>query len=265
MTTGIYKIENLINGHVYIGQAVDITRRWTTEKRDAFCETSPSYEYPISRAFRKYGLDNFSFEILEECLIADLNNRERYWIKYYNSFFDGYNQTLGGDAGHSEIKDKKHIIGIIQDLMTTNLYHREIAEKWNVSIEMVQGINTGRYWRQDDVQYPLQTQHKKHSNHYTAENKLNAKEENKVCIDCGAQISYKAIRCKKCADIAAHKVKHPSAEALYQQLINNNGNFCKTAQYYGVSDNALRKWCKNYGLPSKSTEFKTIIRQSNNK
>jgi hypothetical protein len=46
---------------------------------------------------RKYGINNFSFEILELCPRIKLNERERYWVKFYDSYYNGYNQTEGGD------------------------------------------------------------------------------------------------------------------------------------------------------------------------
>ena len=54
----------------------------------------------IYQAIRKYGLENFSFEILELCSEKDLNKKEQYWIQYYNSFNNGYNATEGGDNSH---------------------------------------------------------------------------------------------------------------------------------------------------------------------
>ena len=50
---GIYKIQNLINQKCYIGQSIDIERRWRDEKRTAFDITTKNYNYPISKAFRK--------------------------------------------------------------------------------------------------------------------------------------------------------------------------------------------------------------------
>lgn len=95
---GIYKITNLINGQSYIGQSVDIEKRWLREQQAAFDVNNSSYNYPISCAFRKYGFNNFQFEVLEECLRSQLNEREKYWIAQYNTFYNGYNQTLGGDS-----------------------------------------------------------------------------------------------------------------------------------------------------------------------
>ena len=66
-------------------------KRWDVEIRDAFDKTNKVYQYPLSRAFRKYGINNFSFEIVEECSKEELNKKEKYWINYYNSFFNGYN------------------------------------------------------------------------------------------------------------------------------------------------------------------------------
>lgn len=48
----------------------------------------------------KYGINNFTIEQVEECLPEELNEREEYWIEYYNSFKNGYNATIGGDGKH---------------------------------------------------------------------------------------------------------------------------------------------------------------------
>ena len=151
---GIYKITNLINNNSYIGQSVDIIKRWRSHFEKALVSTTNVYNYPLSRAIRKYGKDNFSCEVLEECLIPELDTKEKHWIAYFDTFRNGYNQGLGGNRG-SVAKDKTKILGIITDLETTDLYHHEIAKKWSISTEMVQGINTGRYWRQDR-EYPIQ-------------------------------------------------------------------------------------------------------------
>lgn len=93
---GIYKITNKINGHAYIGQSVQIEKRWAAHKEKI--NSDKEKDYPLYRAFKKYGLDNFSFEIIEECQESDLNDREIYWIDYYDTFKNGYNQTVGGSG-----------------------------------------------------------------------------------------------------------------------------------------------------------------------
>lgn len=91
---GIYKITNNINGKSYIGQSINILQRWKAHKNKFKTE-----EYPLYRAMRKYGIENFSFEIIEECSEKDLNEREIYWIKFFQSFGEkGYNLTRGGEG-----------------------------------------------------------------------------------------------------------------------------------------------------------------------
>ena len=98
--TGIYKITNLVNGKMYIGQSIDIYKRWKEHNNIAFRTTSKSYNYPLYKAIRKYGIDNFKFEIIEECSIEKLNDKEIYYINKYNTcIFNknsfGYNMIFG--------------------------------------------------------------------------------------------------------------------------------------------------------------------------
>lgn len=62
-------------------------------------ENLPMYNYPIHRAFRKYGKENFKFEIIEET--DELDAREKYWIEFFNSIEEGYNIVNGGGKGPS--------------------------------------------------------------------------------------------------------------------------------------------------------------------
>lgn len=97
---GIYKITNIINNKVYIGKSTNIERRWKEHIRhskDEFTKEKP----PIHKAINKYGLESFIFEIVEECEVDFLNEREMFYIKFYNSRNKkkGYNITEGGDGG----------------------------------------------------------------------------------------------------------------------------------------------------------------------
>ena len=92
---GIYKITNQLNGKVYIGQSVNIEQRWKRHKQEV---KNGNKTYKLYNAIRKYGIENFSFEVLEECLRDELNEKEIYYIKKYNSYCNGYNSTLGGQG-----------------------------------------------------------------------------------------------------------------------------------------------------------------------
>lgn len=101
MSIGIYKIENLINHKVYIGQSVEIEKRWQKH-------LSAKDDFVIHRALHKYGKENFSFQIIEECNLLDLDKKEKYWITYYNSLVpNGYNMIQGGSNGAGFAKGKK--------------------------------------------------------------------------------------------------------------------------------------------------------------
>lgn len=241
--TGIYKIQNLINGKCYVGQSKDIKRRWKDHCCSANNPADHCYNNPLYKAIRKYGIENFSFDVIEECLISELNDKERFYIQKYNSFFNGYNLTLGGDASAIGI-NKEKIIGIIKDLETTEMYHSEIANKWNISQEMVQGINTGRYWKQDR-DYPIQK--------ISLERKNKQKEQH-YCCDCGKPIYYQSIRCEKCYQIYSRKAERPDRDTL-KELIRTK-SFLEIGRMFNVSDNAIRKWCDAEKLPRKKTEIK---------
>lgn len=97
--SGIYKIENLTNHKVYVGQSKDIIYRLKTGHLNLNRECNPY----LKRAFVKYGFDNFSFEVIKETY--DLNYWEKFLIQLYhsNDFQYGYNILPGGEGGDSEI------------------------------------------------------------------------------------------------------------------------------------------------------------------
>ena len=92
--TGIYKITCLLDNKIYIGQARDISDRWKTHIKCGLGIDTPSNK--LYTAMLKEGVENFSFEVIEECSINDLNKKEKYWIDYYQSNIYGYNMTAGG-------------------------------------------------------------------------------------------------------------------------------------------------------------------------
>jgi group I intron endonuclease len=250
---GIYKITNLINQHCYVGQSRQIERRWYNHKIAAFNENDKAYEYPLYRAIRKYGLENFSFEMLEECQIDELNEKEIFWI---NTLNPEYNQTDGGDCLVTKAKLTFEQVKEIQRLMIEdvngNLSHIELAKKYNVSKDAIRDINVGRTWFRDDLTYPL---------HYS---KFDASKPNKVkfyCIDCNKEISKGATRCLECEKKhrkivgAINRAEKISREEL-KQLIRTTP-FTTIATQYGVTDNAVRKWCDKYNLPRRVKDIKS--------
>ena len=143
----IYKISNLVNSKVYIGLTINpIEYRFYQHKYLA----EKGVERTLYYAMRKYGIDKFYITLIEECDNSILKEREQYWIAYYDSYNNGYNMTIGGDANDIYI-DEEEIIKlwksgysvsniarqtnhdrdcIIRHLKTLNLYDKkEVLER----------------------------------------------------------------------------------------------------------------------------------------
>lgn len=105
---GIYKITNVVTNKVYVGQSIDIDRRWAQHQHCAFWagKANKLYYCDLYKAMREFGLSNFKHEVIEECAIECLDEREEYWIQYYNSFENGYNMTRGGENHRGESHGK---------------------------------------------------------------------------------------------------------------------------------------------------------------
>lgn len=98
----IYKATNTVNGKMYIGQTSrTINVRWKEHLRDTF-SLHGKFISPFHLAIQKYGEDAFVVEPIEECDSVDLDERERYWIEYYDTHRNGYNADFGGrsNKGH---------------------------------------------------------------------------------------------------------------------------------------------------------------------
>lgn len=106
----IYKITNKINNKVYIGQTSrkNVNERYLEHIRES--RKDKNKNRPLYNAFRKYGIDNFKMEVLEEIDNELLSEKEKYYINLYNSFEDGYNATIGGDGKRNIKYTEKEII-----------------------------------------------------------------------------------------------------------------------------------------------------------
>lgn len=125
----IYKITNKINDKIYIGQTSG-----TIEKRfkEHIKQSRYNDTFHLYRAMRKYGIENFEVEEIEECEDITLSQREKYYIEYFDSYKNGYNMTIGGDGvikyDYKEIADKYLELGC----------EKYVAEYFNCSPSVVQ-------------------------------------------------------------------------------------------------------------------------------
>lgn len=122
----IYKITNTLNDKVYIGQTIKtVQKRFTQHKNNSNKEYFS--QIVLYKAFNKYGIENFICEEIEEVPNDKLDEREKYWIEYYDSYFNGYNSTLGGRATQLYNWDTDDIIEKYMILKSARAVAKEIG------------------------------------------------------------------------------------------------------------------------------------------
>lgn len=94
IVTGVYKITNQETGECYIGQAVDVAKRWKDHAKCGLGIDTPANN-KLYKAIQEYGIWNFSWELLEECSKEQLNEKENFYIELYDSCAYGYNSNIG--------------------------------------------------------------------------------------------------------------------------------------------------------------------------
>ena len=235
---GIYKITNLINGKSYIGQSVHIERRWTEH-------CLPSATSLIARKIKEYGKENFSFEIIEECTSEELDQKEEYYIHFYNSLVpNGYNisDSIEGKQTSFIHYNQEILNNIYKDLKEGILTIYEIGQKYNLNASTISRINNGKVHFNSHINYPIREI-------------LNPPihNQNNVCCDCGKPITTRATRCPECYYKSKRKIGRPSREELKDMI--RKYSIRSIGQKYGITDNSVRRWCDGYNLPRKKKEI----------
>ena len=94
----IYAIRNILNGKMYIGKTehANPEKRYKRHLTDAHKKRCK--ERALYRAINKYGAENFEFQVLEEVSTENASQREQHYIALYNTYHNGYNETIGGDG-----------------------------------------------------------------------------------------------------------------------------------------------------------------------
>ena len=147
---GIYKYTNKLNGKIYIGRSINITRR----KWEHINNPSP-YSY-FDQTLKVIGENQFLFEVVEECAPELLKEREKYWIKYYNCCVldkhnNGYNLTHGGEEYQSDENPwaKLSVIQvqeIIDKLAHTSISIQQLSKDYGVHYNTISDINRCKTW-----------------------------------------------------------------------------------------------------------------------
>lgn len=170
----IYKFTNKINGHCYIGQTNNLQKRYNGHKSESFNPKASGYWLPFHCAIRKYGIENFTYEVIEEISDGEnqqfINEREQYFIKYYHSLKDenGYNVTFGGDGcpkpplSYEEKLERSKLftgeeVKDIQQRLINDEEYDDIEKIYAPKLKrtFLVNINTGTNFYNPDFDYPL--------------------------------------------------------------------------------------------------------------
>ena len=236
---GIYVIKNKKNDKKYIGQTRDLEERRRGHLYASRIGGNNTYLY---KAIRKYGIDNFEFEVIEFCKEEDLDRREIYWIEKLGTFGGGYNLTYGGTNGSSKISGDIYKL-IAKDLKETNMTTEEIGDKHGIARETVSRINVGSRNKREGYEYPIRE-------------KIKEDKQLRECINCKKETKRGASkRCQEChfKEISKHI---PSREYLLKNVALKG--FEQVGRDHNVSGNAVTKWCKKRGLPHRIKEIKYL-------
>lgn len=145
----VYKITNKINGKMYIGYTTrTLDQRW---KQHINCAFNPdtkddSYNHYFKRAIRRYGVNNFVIEPIEfNSSKTWLQEREKYWIQYYNTFVgtsnsNGYNMTTGGDGGNGQYQPVYEIDIISGKIINQFSSETTAAQYFHVTVTRISQI-----------------------------------------------------------------------------------------------------------------------------
>ena len=148
ISIGVYKITNKINNKCYIGQSIDIERRWRQHLQRSYnMNNLKEYLNPLYEDIRLYGADNFNFEIIEFCNKEDLKLHETYWINYYNA---EYNRTAKWEYQINQKKLNSELVEEIQNILINDkddlFSYNDLSDIYNVHRDTFEDINKGLAW-----------------------------------------------------------------------------------------------------------------------
>ena len=142
----------------YVGQTVNLHKRKANQVSNAYNELSKEYNYPLSRAIRKYGIDAFRITIIDTAASREeLDRKEIYWIEKHKTYTNKnlYNQTPGGELNTHQEKVSKEIVDDIIQRLQSGESQTSISKSYNLSNSFISNINNGKIRHDNSLTYPL--------------------------------------------------------------------------------------------------------------
>lgn len=257
----IYKYIKIDNNEVvYVGRTNNLKRRRKEhEIYEPSQETRPHYNYPLSRGIRKYGVEAYRCKTIEEVdTYEESLKKEKYWIKYYDTFNDPskYNYTPGGELSFSTVKFDEEVIEEVKALLELQNDYKTIRDRTGVSISHISEINTGKRRYDKNRIYPI--------NELTCGRKITSEQLKEIIkllqttqitceeigklyhvsggaiqrINNGTNLHQKDIKYPIRARVIPHKnhvLKEEELNKLFNDIINTNISFSQLATKYNIS------------------------------
>lgn len=272
------------NEVVYVGRTNNLERRRREHEVYEPTEVNrPHYNYPLSRGIRKYGKDAYKCEIIEEVFTYEESlKREKYWIKYYNTFNDPskYNYTPGGELSFTTAKFEDEIIEEVKNLLEQRVDYETIKDRTGISISHISEINTGKRRRDRNRTYPI--------NEMTRGRKINSEQLQEIicllqntdmtCAEIGQKYNVSGTEIQKInygsiqrqegitypirTRIISHKKHTLTAEELSElcnDIINTNISFNQLANKYNISTTTV--YNINKGTSRKNDKYTYPLRK----
>lgn len=286
MRTGlIYKFTNRVNNKVYIGQTTQ-----SLEQRVNRHLQQLNDETYFHRALKKYGINNFNIEIIEQNIpLNELDNREIFWIKYYDSYYTsnkGYNLTKGGQWGTSSQLICGSAETEIKDLIkNSQLTFKQIGDLFGVSLGCISNINTGKTFYEDNLDYPIRDtiQHTKLNNELVHQIIEYLKNSNLSIIDigltlgisdftvgeinrgknswCPKDIQY-PIRKSVQQNTYQNKINKKQVQEICYKLIFTSDTINEIAKQYNLGKNTVGDISRGATWKEITSQFKLPIRKN---
>jgi group I intron endonuclease len=230
---GIYKITNPEN-KIYIGYSKNIERRFK-EYLTLRCKTQNF----LKNSFQKYGVENHIFEIIEECYLENIKEKEKYWIRYYNSYNNGLNSNKGGGGviSHSEKTKEKMSISHIgkKDSLETKI-KKSNSRKGKKHINHIKGENHKKTGQKDSIETILKKKKPKPKN-FGINHSLKTKGKPKHNDSSKMKISDKL-------------KNHPSLLSQERKIKISDSN-SKPVLQYDLQGNFIKEWSSSVCITKK--------------
>jgi len=256
--SGIYCIENVLDGKKYIGYAKDIFRRWEKHRNELKLNNHDNGY--LQNTYNKYSKDIFKYWIIQECSNENLPLMEIYWISYYNSYRDdggGYNLTRGGDGLLDPSQSTRKKLSEMNKGENSYWYGKKHSEESNRKRSLaLMGENNHNYGKPRPEETKKKISDKNKGRKHTKEELIRMSEAQKGKIRKISEETKKKISISKTGKGIGRKHSNISLQKMSDWQLGIKKKPDATSTYMGVSwKTQIKKWVAQIRIDGKNTHI----------